>query len=259
MNYLEQQIANLAHAFKQTGRPLLIDLFCCEGGAAQGYIEAGFNVIGVDQKDFRKRYPGAFVQGDVLSIKPAFLRKLGAVAVHASPPCQFGSELTPEHARARHVNLIPQTRALLKRSGLPYIIENVREVRPHLVDPVSLFGTYFDNHMVTSKGVKFVLSRERLFETNWGFTPPLGFGPNLRNGDHPIANVYGGHLRARGGIYRTGGKTGRTVDFPGEDRPTLARQLMGMPWATMQGMSEAVPPSMTRYVGIKLLDHLNTA
>ena len=254
---INEQIAVLAHAFRQTGRPLIIDLFCGEGGAAQGYIEAGFNVIGVDTADHRKRYPGAFVRGDVLAVTPKTLRL--ASAVHASPPCQFGSELTPEEARAKHVNLIPQTRKLLKRSGLPYVIENVRAVRDHLIEPVSLFGTFFDNHMITSTGQKFVLSRERLFETNWGLKAPAGFSHELRNGDHPIANVYGGHLRARGGDLRTGGGTGKTVDFPGEDRPALARKLMGMGWASMQGMSEAVPPSYTRFIGGQLMDRLRAA
>lgn len=245
---INDQIAVLAHAFRQTGRPLIIDLFCGEGGAAQGYIEAGFNVIGVDTADHRKRYPGAFVQGDVLSVTAKTLRL--ASAVHASPPCQFGSELTPEDKRANHVNLIPQTRKLLKRSGLPYVIENVRAVRAHLIEPVSLFGTMFSNSMRTSDGRMFVLSRERLFETNWGLIAPHDYGAE----GHPIANVYGGHLRARGGDLRTGGGTGRTVDFPGEDRPALARKLMGMPWASMKGMSEAVPPSYTRYIGFKLMN-----
>lgn len=29
-------------------RPLLIDLYCCQGGAGKGYELAGFDVIGVD-------------------------------------------------------------------------------------------------------------------------------------------------------------------------------------------------------------------
>lgn len=247
---LNRQITVLAAALRQTGRPLIIDLYCGEGGAAKGYIKAGFNVIGIDTADHSKRYPGAFIRGDVLAITPKTLRL--ASAVHASPPCQFGSEITPEDARHRHVNLIPATRKLLNRAKLPYVIENVRGVRQHLIEPVSLFGTFFDDHMFTSTGQKFVLSRERLFETNWGFKAPLGFGPDLRNGNHPIANVYGGHLRARGGDLRTGGDTGRTIDFPGEDRPALARQLMGMSWASMKGMSEAVPPSYTLFVGAQL-------
>ena len=66
----------------------------------------------------------------------------------------------------------------------------------------------------------------------------------------------GGHLRARSGEFRTGKGTGRTRDFIGEDKPTLARQLFGMPWASMNGISESVPPSFTRYIGEQLREVL---
>jgi DNA (cytosine-5)-methyltransferase 1 len=173
-------------------------------------------------------------------------------AIHASPPCQFGTELNSD--RSRHVNLIPHTRRLCEATGLPYVIENVRAVAKagHLVNPVSLDGTMFGNHCITSKGQRFDLLRERCFEANWPLKPASTSGLFF----FPLANVYGGHLRARSGPYRTGKGTGRTVDFEGEDRPALARQLMGMPWATMQGMSEAVPPAYTRWIGKQLMEVL---
>jgi DNA (cytosine-5)-methyltransferase 1 len=75
---------------RQSSRPLLLDLYCCQGGAAAGYTAAGFDVIGVDLAP-QPRYPYRFVQADAL----AYLRMLidtGAIgafaAVHASPPCQ---------------------------------------------------------------------------------------------------------------------------------------------------------------------------
>lgn len=231
--------------------PRLLDLFCCAGGAAEGYRRAGFEVVGVDLHP-QRRYPFEFIQADCLALDPEFIRSFDAI--HASPPCQFGSELTPEANRGDHLNLIPETRALLEASGLPYVIENVRRVRPHLINPASLFGTMFDCHLVTSTGQKFVLSRERLFETNWPLLTPRDPGPR----GLPIANVFGNHLRARGGEYRTGKGTGRTVDFPGEDRPALARTLMGMPWATLGEMSEAVPPAFTEHIGRQLLAHIET-
>jgi DNA (cytosine-5)-methyltransferase 1 len=227
-------------------RPRILDLFCCEGGAAVGYERAGFDVVGVDSAP-QPRYPFAFIQADVLSLDVRFLRFFDAI--HASPPCQFGTELNS--AKDRHVNLIPSTRAMLQASGLPYVIENVRRVRAHLVEPVSLFGTMFDCHLITSAGQRFDLSRERLFETNWGLQ-----APEHRRALHPIANVFGSHLRVRSGPYRTGKGTGRTVDLPGEDRAALARQLMGMPWASMNGISEAVPPAYTEFVGVQLLQRL---
>lgn len=249
-------------------KPRLLDLFCCAGGAAKGYADAGFEVYGVD-KDRQRNYPFAFHQGDVLEVmarllageKVAFTHRDGRVellgledfdSIHSSPPCQFGSELTPEHARGRHLNLIPQTREALNASGLPYVIENVRRVRKHLINPVSLFGTMFGMHMVTSAGRRYVLARERLFETNWTLTAPADPGAQ----GHAIANVFGAHLRCRDKEHRTGKGTGKTRDFIGEDKPALARQLMQMPWATMGEMSEAVPPPMTEHIGRQLLAHI---
>ncbi|MGO9777982.1 MAG: hypothetical protein ACLPM3_15495 [Terracidiphilus sp.] len=29
-------------------KPRLLDLFCCAGGAGEGYAQAGFDVVGVD-------------------------------------------------------------------------------------------------------------------------------------------------------------------------------------------------------------------
>lgn len=230
-------------------KPRLLDLYCCAGGSAQGYADAGWEVVGVDFKR-QPRYPFPFIQADVLAMDQRFIATFDAI--HASPPCQFGTELNSH--KANHLNLIPQTRRLLKASGLPYVIENVRAVRDHLVDPVSLYGFMFDCHMVTSTGQRFNLSRERLFETNWRLTTK----PWMR-GAHPIANIYGGHLRVRSGEFRTGKGTGRTVDLPGEDRRALARQLIGMPWATMNELSEAVPPAYTRWIGAQLLDHIARA
>ena len=222
----------------------VLDLFCGEGGAAQGYRQAGATlIVGVDLSK-QPRYPFGFLLADGTTLDPRFIRQFDLA--HASPPCQFGTELNSD--KSRHLNLIPQTRALLRAAGVPYVIENVRAVRPHLIEPVSLFGFMFGNKMTTSKGEVFHLSRERLFETNWGLAAPALWAPQ-----QPIANVFGGHLRSRSGEYRTGNGTGRTRDFIGEDKPALARELMGMPWATMNGISEAVPPSFTRYIGQQFL------
>lgn len=225
----------------------VLDLYGCEGGAAMGYHQAGADVTGVDLNR-QPRYPFRFFQANALEVTVDFIR--GFDLVHASPPCQGLTEMNND--KSRHLNLIPDTRELLVRAGVLYVIENVRAAREHLINPVSLFGTMFDCHMVTSKGQRFVLSRERLFETNWGLAAPDDPGPM----GYPIANVFGGHLRARSGEFRTGKGTGRTRDFIGEDKPALARQLMGMPWATMNGLSEAVPPAYTAWIGRQAIAYL---
>lgn len=226
----------------------LLDLNCCEGGAGKGYADAGFEVVGSDIKP-QPRYPFEFRQRDILTMTAEEIQD-EFDAIHASPPCQKFTELNSK--RERHVDLIPSTRALLQATGLPYVIENVRAAKAELINPVSLFGTMFDCHMVTSAGIRFVLSRERCFEANWGLIAPDDSGTH----GHPIANVFGGHLRARSKAYRTGNGTGRTRDFIGEDKPALARQLMQMPWATMMGMSEAVPPPFTQWIGAQLVQRL---
>lgn len=227
-------------------RPLLIDWYCCEGGAAKGYYDAGFDVVGIDHKK-QRNYPFEMLVCNALDVPDRLLAM--ADAHHASPPCQFGSEVTPKEHRHKHFNLIPSTRAKLQRLGKPYVIENVRKVAEHLINPVSFFGTMFDLHCVDSQGRRFDLSRERCFETNWPLCPP--WDPGLSG--NPVAGVYGGHFRVRSGEFRTGKGTGRTVDLPGEDRKALAQKLMEMPWATMLGMSEAVPPVFTEEIGRQLL------
>jgi hypothetical protein len=99
-------------------RPRLLDLFCGAGGAAMGYHRAGFEVVGVDLNP-PPHYPFEFVRADALTFPLE-----GFDAYHASPPCQFASELTPPEWKGRHLNLISPVRLRLMATGRPYIIEN---------------------------------------------------------------------------------------------------------------------------------------
>jgi DNA (cytosine-5)-methyltransferase 1 len=227
--------------------PLLIDWFCGQGGAAQGYADAGWDVIGVDLSP-QPRYPFAFVKADCLDPDSRLLQI--ADALHASPPCQFGTEMrhAPNAKGSNgHLNLIPATRAAFRATGKPYVIENVRGVREHLINPVSLNGFMFGLGCTTADGTRFHLERERLFETNWPLIVPPGWERRS-----PIVGMYGGHIRNRSKEH--GGRG--TADFIGEDKPALAREAMGMPWATMNGMSEAIPPAYTREIGRQLMAFL---
>jgi DNA (cytosine-5)-methyltransferase 1 len=149
-----------------TSRPKLLDLFCCGGGAARGYHDAGFDVFGVDIQP-QKHFPYPMAVGDALEYVAAHGHEFDAI--HASPPCQFGTQLAAMHRSKgpgydeKHPNLLPQTRAALVATGKPYVIENVEGAKSHMVEPVTLCGTMFN--LRTKCGAE--LRRHRCFETNW--------------------------------------------------------------------------------------------
>jgi DNA (cytosine-5)-methyltransferase 1 len=105
-------------------------------------------VVGVDIK-LQPRYPFAFVQADIAHIGMTWHDGwlLSFDAIHASPPCQRFSDLAKRNGNAAEwPDLIDPTRALLRSTGLPYIIENV-EGAP-LIEPTMLCGTMFDLRVI---------------------------------------------------------------------------------------------------------------
>jgi DNA (cytosine-5)-methyltransferase 1 len=83
-------------------------------------------------------------------------------AIFASPPCQSYAQVTEwRGSREDHPDLVAATRAALRRTGRPWIIENVLEapIRRDLV----LCGSHF--------GLR--VRRHRAFETSW---QAFGFG-----------------------------------------------------------------------------------
>lgn len=220
-------------------RPVLLDLFCCQGGAARGYHDAGFEVVGVD-KNPQPRYPFRFIEADVLELPPEWISTHDAV--HASPPCQFATLLKHAPGGREHPNLIPATRDLLERAGRHYVIENVEPAREHLLDPITLCGTMFG---LGAQGCE--LRRHRLFETSF----PLDV-PECRHGDGPVIGVYGGHARRRSA--RHGGRGTRDEWVGGH--AAAASKAMGADWMTLGGLSEAIPPAYTEHIGRYLMQAL---
>lgn len=224
--------------------PRLLDLFCGAGGAAMGYHRAGFEVVGVDVKP-QPNYPFEFIQADALEVLDELAHPYRAKgfwlasefdAIHASPPCQVNVKGMAAVNRARgremkHLNLIPPTRALLKPTRLPYVIENV--VGAELIDPIRLCGSSFGlavqrhrlfevSFPVMAMPCAHHLQREAKYPTNWR--------PNGERRLSKVVQVYG--------------NAARTDLWP---------SAMGIDWMTSAELAQAIPPAMTEHVGQYLM------
>ncbi|WP_438314503.1 SAM-dependent methyltransferase [Streptomyces sp. HUAS TT3] len=206
----------------------VLDVYCCQGGAGQGYADAGFDVTGVDITP-QPRYPLAFHQGDAID----FIRAHGAGFdfIHASPPCQHYSR-TQKIRHRTHPDLIAPTRAALEATGRPWVIENVEEARTELRNPVVLCAAAF--------GMRTY--RHRLFETGGGFTltPP----------PHPAHTA---PLTKMGRPRRPGEFAHYVGNFSGVQD---ARDDMRVPWMNRDGIRECIPPAYTRWIGEQALVQL---
>lgn len=254
-------------------KPRLLDLFCGAGGAAVGYYRAGFEVVGVDIVP-QKNYPFPFILGDALDVLARMIsgEKIAArdgneyglddfAAIHASPPCQFASQITPD--KSRHENLIPATRKLLIDSGRHYVIENVMGARSHLRAPFMVCGMPL--------GLK--VYRHRWFESDvmvFG-TPHYPHRDNTPRAGHGLSDK--GFISVTGGGNRT--YTAQIKDsarrrgvLPGVSEKGFVsitghisgvdycRWAMGIDWMTGKELCQAIPPAFTEYVGRQLMDIL---
>ena len=220
-----------------SGKPVslrLLDLFCCAGGTAVGYAEAGFEIVGVDI-DPQPRYPFEFVQADALQLDPDFLSSFDAI--HVSPPCQSYSDLAKRNGNGHQwPRLVEPVREMLIASRRPYVIENV-EGAP-LLNPIVLCGTMFPGLRVL---------RHRLFETNFPVkVPPHGKHPKVHTFDKRKSHY---------------GKTNEWTDFVqvtggGNCTIAAARDAMGIQRMSKLEINEAIPPAYTCFIGQQLIAHL---
>lgn len=222
-------------------RPRLLDLFCGEGGAAMGYHQAGFEVVGVDSNPaVGRRYPFRFICTDALD----YLGEYGQMfhAIHASPPCQAHSQATVGMDRSGYPRLIAPTRAALRATGRPWIIENVDGAFFELQRPITLCGTMFGLSATDTDGAQVELRRHRLFESNLELHEP-GYCRHGEFGER-VAGAYGGGGTAR----PPGAKRGGYVPAV-----PVQRALLGTPWMSYAGVKQAIPPAYTAYLGAQLL------
>lgn len=206
-------------------KPKLLDLFCGAGGCSAGYAAAGFEIVGVDINP-QRNYPFEFIQMDALEA----IKKYGPSfdIIHASPPCQRYSILTPIEYKNNHPDLLVPTRKAIKTlEDKIYIIENVPGARHLMINPIMICGTMFGMN----------LWRHRYFECN----PVLTFPPATCNHSKNPVMISGTSRRH---------VEGKRV---GENTAEECRKESGLTWMTRKEMDEAIPPAYTEWIGNQLL------
>ena len=208
----------------------LLDLFCGAGGAAMGYHRAGFEVVGVDIKP-QPRYPFEFHQADALEFPLE-----GYDAYHASPPCQAYSRATNKQRVYEgfiYPDLISDTRNRLKGTGKHYVIENV--VGSPLETCIILRGDMFSLGVI----------RPRLFETSF-----LLFQPQVKRRKNMLCGRDYFRVMSGSGCWCKGDEAkGNFEDW---------KKAMGMEWSDEYGLTQAIPPAYTEYIGKYLMKYLDS-
>ncbi len=236
-------------------RPVLLDLFGCEGGAAAGYHAAGWEVWSVDNAPARhRRNPHGWYLGDWQDGLDRALHTGQVQAVHASPVCKGytrgnASRRGENGHDSRHPAGIAPVRDALQATGLPYVIENVQDAarKGFLRADLTLCGSMFGLCAGDTDGEALRLERHRCFESNVLLLAP---GPCRHDRSVRVAGSYGGARRNKWEAQhiRHGGYV---------PAPEVQRALLGAPaWMSEQGMYESLPPAYTRHIGEQLLDYL---
>jgi DNA (cytosine-5)-methyltransferase 1 len=200
-------------------------LYCGEGLAAWGYWLSGrfSEIVGVDC-DLKNatRYSFDFIHADCLTLDYDFLSQFDFI--HASPPCQAYSKVTPKPARKKHMRLIAATHLMLYAIGAPYVIENVegsgQELRPNIV--------------LNGQSLGLPSDRRRYFHASTLKSP-------IRQ---MMRNQASHHINSS--INRQS-----LIEAMGLEviNPNALRKM------TVRGMKQGIPPAMTQYISSGLLSH----
>lgn len=225
-----------------TGKPILLDLFCGAGGAADGYAQAGFDVFGVDINP-QPNYLYHFLQGDAIAVLQTLVNgesvTFGEISlslkqitfIHASPPCQAYTRVKAlvraKGLPTNYPDLVEPVRNLLAKTGKPYVIENVpgAPVRKDIV----LNGLFFNLRVI----------RERWFEC--GGWKPL-FVPRLpKKPKGWTTNSYKGYSSF---------KKAQLISVAGNNFSVAdAHTAMGVTRKMKRAeIAEAIPPCYTRWI-----------
>lgn len=123
-----------------------------------------------------------------------------------------------------HVDLIDPCRAILKRLGVPSVMENVPN--SSLINPIILKGSMF------GLGVQ----RTRWFETSHFMMQPLAG-------------------QRRGNVKVNRDDDGKYFQVTGHSVGTIEEwsEAMGINWMTKKELTQAIPPAYTKYIGLHFL------
>jgi len=201
----------------------LLDMFCGEGLASLGYWNSGrfSEIVGIDICDMSSSYSFDFIQGDCISLDYNFLMSFDFI--HASPPCQYYSKITPD--RTKHMRLIPGVKLMLAASGIPHIIENVEGSSLDLKPNVVLNGHY----------IALPMDRKRYFYVSHldGMFRLISSGSSINFSPHGSAYTSRSSLNECFGL-----------------GDINSRQLSKL---TMKGIEQGIPPRMTQFLATSLI------
>lgn len=223
------------------GQPIIpmADVCCCAGGATYGYQDAGFHVTGVDVVAYGDYCGDMFMMADAVEF---ILDTTGQFEFyHASPPCQAYSAPTKGTNRTHRGSASPDypdilypIREALKRTGRPWVIENVRDapIEKHLMLCGEMFGL----------GVL----QERYFEFG---------GPRPSQPVHP---EHRGYVRGwRHGVWRDGPYVAAYGQGGGKAKAWEIQAAKKIWWThDRKALCEAIPPAYTEYIGGFIYEHL---
>lgn len=246
-------------------KPICLDLCGREGGAARGYMRAGFYVISVDIEPQRVNPADEFIRADGIKILTPLVEHgwfptgdrfmVRPDLISISPPCQGQNTATASN-RIRgltddHPSLVPAFRELADRTGIPYVIEQpTSSVKGTIRRDLTLCMDMFKGELPPPW-----VQKHRSFEIS-GFTVPQP--------EHPAGPVRGsgmagfpkpaGHAgRVRGwrhGEYFEGPYVAAYGNGGGKATTEEIAHAMQIDWMTDRfDLCEAIPPAYSEYIG----------
>jgi len=212
-----------------------LDVCCCDGGASEGLSRSKVfsSITGIDI-DPHPDYPFKFIQQDIKDIDPEWIRK-NFDFMWLSPPCQkfsWGNAKERNKGNDYHINLIPEARELVEKSGIPAVIENV--VGAPLRKDLILCGVMFGLGVI----------RHRLFEIhNFHVNQPK----HVKH-ERPYLDAFNQY---KSKYMQIAGHGGNSASFKMSDWK-IAMDIKHI--NKRENLIEAIPPAYAQYIAMQFSD-----